>query len=157
MFFKVALGSFSTIPKCYFPFHTVQNQNKISKKKTKTKITWIWTQSPERQKPNCLLLQMQVRGVTFCHARSLDVALSVYQKKKDQTEGECWWAVTHQRSWILATKPMHHSAKARRGCRIKVLLQLNHSGCLSQTLIITFLPSFFLPCVKHRAAFDWAV
>lgn len=60
-------------------------------------------------------------------------------------------------------QPKHHSAKTRHGHRIKVCPpptphpQLNHSSCLSQTLITTFLPSFFLPCVKHRAAFDWAV
>lgn len=52
---------------------------------------------------------MQVRALTYYNAQceSLYVALSVYQKKK----GEHQWVTAHQRSWILATKPKHHSAK----------------------------------------------
>lgn len=144
MVFKVTFFFFFKLfPKIHFSSQAVQDKNNNNKKlnlDTKSKTT----------KPDFFHSGLNLYNTLL--RMNLCVWLWVNKKKKVNRH----MLTAHQipEAWRLNPMPFW---KTTRGPKIKVPLQLNHSGCLSQTLIITFLPSFFLPCVKHHIAFDWAV
>lgn len=143
--FKVTF-SFKLFPK--FPFSLVQCRRKT--------MTTIKIKFNLDTKPNFFPFRgmdlLLIHYNKLWRMNLLRVALSEQRKKK--VNHHMLTANQIPEAWRLSPMPFW---KTTRGPKIKVPLQLNHSGCLSQTLIITFLPSFFLPCVKHHIAFDWAV